>query len=131
MIELVLSCYLFFPPSAPLVVALGCVIGTWYMWNRAQAVKALRQVVSVAGVQAGEIALHSLLIGGAIPLLVAGADPEVLRREGRCASGAYKGYARSHGRDAQWVSGAMAESGEGCKKQPGQGAIVCGGKCSP
>ena len=70
------------------------------MWTRAQAVKALRQVVSVAGVQAEEYALHSLRIGGATHLSAGGADPEVLKRGGRWASGAYKAYTsiRSHGR---------------------------------
>ena len=119
MIEL-LSCYLFLPPSAPLV-AFGCGSGRWSMWTQTQATKALRQVVSVAGMQAEEYALHSLRIGGATHLSAGGAAPEVLKREGRWTSGAYKGYVRNHGRDAQWVSGVMVDRSEGCKKQPGQG----------
>lgn len=82
-----LSCYLFLPPSAPLV-AFGCGNSRWSIWTQAQATKALRQVVSVAGVKAEEYALHSLRIGGATHLSAGGADPEVLKREGRWASGA-------------------------------------------
>ena len=77
----------------------------------------------MAGLQVEEYALHPLRIGGATHLSAGGADPEVLKREGRWASGAYKGYRRSHGRDPQWVPGAMAEGGEGCEKKPGQGTI--------
>ena len=66
--------------------------------------KAPRQVVSVAGVQAEEHALHSRRIGGATHLSAGGAKLEVMKREGWWVSGAYKGYVRSHGRDAQWVS---------------------------
>ena len=98
MVEL-LSCYLFLPPSAPLV-AFGCGSGRWSMWTQAQAMRALRQVVSVAGVQLEEYALHSVRIGGATHLSARGAAHEVLKREGRWASGAYKGYVRNHGRDA-------------------------------
>ena len=52
--------------------------------------EALRQVVSVTGVQAEEYALHSLRIGGATHPSAGGADSEVLKREGRWASGASK-----------------------------------------
>ena len=86
MVEL-LSCFLFLPPSAPLV-AFGCGSGRWSMWTQAQATRALRQVVSAAGVQPAEYALHSLRIGGATHLSAGGAGPEVLKREGRWASGA-------------------------------------------
>ena len=82
-----LSCHLFLPPSAPLV-AFGCSCGRWSMWTQAQATRALRQVVSAAGVQPAEYALHSLRIGGATHLSAGGAGPEVLKREGRWASGA-------------------------------------------
>ena len=44
----ILSCVLFHPPSAPLV-AFGCGSARWSMWTQAQATRALRQVVSVAG----------------------------------------------------------------------------------
>ena len=107
------------PPSAPLV-AFGCGTGRWSMWTQAHATRALRQVVSVAGVQPEEYALHSLRIGGATHLSAGGAAPELLKREGRWASGAYKGHVRNHGREAQWVSVVMAERSESFKKQPGQ-----------
>ena len=58
-----MSCYFISPPVGP---ASGVWLsnGRWSMWTQAQAVKALRQVVSVAGVQTEECALHSLGIGG-------------------------------------------------------------------
>ena len=80
------SCYLFLPPSAPLVV-FGCGSGRWSTWAQAQATRALRQVVSAAGVQLEEYALHSLRIGGATHLSAGGAAPEVLKREGRWGIG--------------------------------------------
>ena len=86
-----LSCYLFLPPSAPLVT-FGCGSGRWSMCTQAQATRALRQVVSVAGLQPKEYALHSLRIGGVTHLSAGGAALDVLKPEGRWASGAYKGY---------------------------------------
>ena len=53
------------------------------MWTQAHATRALRQVVSVAGVQPEEYALHSLRIGGATHLSAGGVAPDVLKREGR------------------------------------------------
>ena len=119
MIEL-LSCYLFLPPSAPLV-AFGAGNGRWSMWTQQQATAALRTVVALAGVRAEEYALHSLRIGGATHLSAGGATPEVLQREGRWASDAYKAYVRSHGKDASWVADVMAREGPSTGTQPGQG----------
>ena len=70
------------PPPAPLV-AFGCGSGRWPRWTQAQATRALRKVVSVAGVQPEEYALHSVRIGGATHLSAGGAALEVLKREGR------------------------------------------------
>ena len=53
------------------------------MWSQAQATKALRQVVSVTGVQPEDYAMHPLRIGGATHLSAGGAALEVLKREGR------------------------------------------------
>ena len=50
-----------------------------------------------------------------------GASPEVLQREGRWASDAYKAYVRSHGKDASWVADVMAQEGLSIGVQPGQG----------
>lgn len=128
MIEL-LSCYLLLPPPAPLV-AFGCGNGRWSVRARAQAVKALRHVVPVTGVlQAEEYALHSLRIRGATHLSVGRADPGVLKSEGRGASGAYEAFMRSHGRNVQWVSGAITERGMRWKRQAEQGTMR--GNCSP
>ena len=77
-------CYLFLPPSAPLVAfVLGN--GRWSMWTQHQATAALRKVVALAGVRAEESALHSLRIGGATHLSAGGATPRCcsVRADGR------------------------------------------------
>ena len=91
------------------------------MWTQQQATTALRAVVALAGVRAEEYALHSLRIGGATHLSAGGATPEVLQREGRWASDAYKAYVRSHGKDASWVANVLAQEGLSNGIQPGQG----------
>ena len=91
------------------------------MWTQQQATTALRKVVALAGVRAEEYALHSLRIGGATHLSAGGATPEVLQREGRWASDAYKTYVRSHGMDASWVADVMAQERISGGIQPGQG----------
>ena len=73
----------------------------------------------MADVQPEEYALHSLRIGGAMHLSAGSVAPEVLKREGRWASGAYKGHVSNHGRDAPCVSGVMVERSESFKKQTG------------
>ena len=109
--------------SAPLV-AFGCGgNGRWFLWAQAQATRVLRQVVSVAGVVPEGYVLHPLRIGGAAHLSAGGAALEVLKREGRWASGAYKGYVLKHGRDAKWVPGVMAERSESVKQLLGQGTM--------
>ena len=75
----------------------------------------------MAGVQPDEYALYSLRFGSATHLSAGGAAPKVFKCTGRCASGAYKGYLRNHGRDAQWVARVTVERSESFKKQPGQG----------
>ena len=101
------------------------------MWTPALAVKVLRQVVSVAGVQAEEYARHSLRIGGATHLSAGGADPEVLKREGRWALGAYKGGIRTVVTEEtrsvypeRWQKVARVA-------RRSLGKAVCGGKRSP
>lgn len=119
MVEL-LSCYPSLPPHAPLV-AFDVGQEAWSMWSKHQATRALRQVVSLAGLPPEEFALHSLRIGGATYLAAGGASPDVLRREGRWAGEyGYRPYVRSHGKDAVWVSEVLATD---CStvRQPGQG----------
>ena len=103
-----LSCNMLLPPSAPLV-RFGCGSDEWGMWTQAPATMGMRQVMSVAGVQPEVYALHSLRIRDVTRMSAGGAAPEVLKREGRWASGAYKGYVRSHEGDAQLVSGVTVE----------------------
>ena len=54
-------------------------------------------------------------------LSAGGAWIKTLQREGRWASGAYKAYVRSHGKDASWVAKVMVQEGMGNGIQPGQG----------
>ena len=102
-------------------MAYGSGGGRWSMWTKQQGTAALREVVALAGVRADEYALHSLRIGGATHLSAGAASPEMLQREGRWASDAYKAYVRSHGKDASWVANVMAQLGMGSGIQTGQG----------
>ena len=95
MVEL-LSCYLVLPTSAPFF-AFGCGSGRWFVWTQAQSTRALWQVVSVVGVQAEDYTLQPLSIGDATHLWAGGDTAEVLEREGRWASRAYKGYVHNKG----------------------------------
>lgn len=122
-VDALVELFLLFPhlPSHAPLVAFGACGDTWSMWTQYQATEALRQVVSLAGLQPVEYSLHSLRIGGATYLSAGGASPEVLRREGRWAGEhGYRPYVRSHGRDAAWVSDVLAAD---CRvvRQPGQG----------
>ena len=71
MIEL-LSCYLFLPQLVTLV-AFGCGNGRWCQWRECK--------------RKNTRCIYSLRIEGATHLSAEGADPEVLKREGRWASG--------------------------------------------
>ena len=70
MVEL-LSCFRPLPSRTPLV-AFGVDGGRWTMWTKHQAESALRQVLSLAGLQPSEHALRSLRIGGATHLATGG-----------------------------------------------------------
>ena len=76
----------------------------------------------VIGGSAGGILLAALKIGVATHLSAGGTNSEVLKREDQGASGAYKGmYVVTE--ETQWVSGAMVDQVEGCKRQPRQGTV--------
>lgn len=119
MIEL-MSSYLLLPPHAPLA-AFGGEAGKWSVWTQARATAALREVVALAGLPAREYALHSLRIGGATYLSAGGATAEVIQREGRWKSDAFKGYVRPHRADAQTVSDMLANADNQPASQPGMG----------
>ena len=59
-----------------------------------QATATLRAVVALTDGRAEDYALRSLRVGGATHLSAGGATPEVLQREGRWASDAYKAQSR-------------------------------------
>lgn len=101
MIELLLSCYPSLSSYAPLV-GVGVRGGKWDLSRKHRAESALRQVVTLAGLQLSEYALHSLRIGGATHLAAGGASPEVLlRRERRWAGeNGFRPCVRSHGGNA-------------------------------
>lgn len=64
------------------------------MVDSGQATKALRALVAKAGINPYEYALHSLRIGGAIQLYADGASLDLIQKEGRRTSDAYKLYVR-------------------------------------
>ena len=72
------GCFRSLPYHAPLV-AFVVDGGRWSMWTKHQAEPALRQVVSFAGLQPSEYALHTQRIGGATHLAAGEASPEDLR----------------------------------------------------
>ena len=110
----------FLAPSAHLV-AFGVRKGRWSTWTQQQAPAALRAVIALAGGRAEDYSLHSLRIGRATHLPVAGATPVVLQREVRWASDACKAYVRSQGKDANWVATIIAQKGLSNGIQAGQG----------
>ena len=93
-----LSCNMLLPPSAPLV-RFGCGSDEWGMWTQAPATMGMRQVMSVAGVQPEVYALHSLRIRDVTRMSAGGAAPEVLKRDGRWASGVYQGVRTQSGEE--------------------------------
>ena len=80
----------------------------------------LRQVVALAGLPPAEFALHSLRIGGATHLSAAGVSPEVLQKEGRRKSGAFKSYVRANDASCAVVSEVMADKRRGGSRHSGQ-----------
>ena len=63
------------------------------MWSRHDAVAVQRQVLGLVGLPPAEFTLHSLQIGGLTHLSAVGQSGELLQKEGRWKSGAYKSYA--------------------------------------
>ena len=94
---------------------------------KTQATKPLRQVMSATGVQLEEYALHPQRIEGATHLSPAGASSEVVKRDGRWASGVYQGYVHNQGRNAPWVSGEMEDRSDRVSRSS-QGKGLCGTK---
>ena len=72
----------------------------WSVWTQARATGALHRVVALAGFPADEYALHSLRIAGATFLSAEGTSVDVVQREGRRMSDAYKGCVRSRAVEA-------------------------------
>ena len=122
MVEL-MSSQLLLPPSAPLA-SYSTSGGGWDVWTQSQATTALRKVVAVAGMKPQEFALHSLRIGGATQLSASGVAENVLQREGRWRSDAYKVYERNVGQEVRLVSDALATAeGSSSRRQPGHGTV--------
>ena len=109
-----------YPPDAPMMTYGVRDSGSLLVWNRYDAVAALRQVVGLAGLPPAEFALHSLRIGGATHLSAAGVSPEVLQKEGRWKSDAFKSYVRANDANCALVSEVMADKRRGGSRQPGQ-----------
>ena len=67
-------------------------------------------MVALARLPVAEYALYSLRIGGATFLSAAGALTDVVQREGRWKSDAYKCCVRFHGVDAKAESDMLADA---------------------
>ena len=80
-------------------------------------------MVALAGFPADEYALHSLRIGGATFLSAGGTSVDVVQREGRRMSDAYKGYVRSRAVDAKAVSDMLVDADSQPVLQPGQRTV--------
>ena len=77
-----------------------------------RALKALRQIVELAGNDPNPFGLHSLRIGGATAMAAGGQIPDrVVEREGRWKrkSGSAKKYTRNNLEDASAVSSKLAK----------------------
>ena len=75
------------------------------------------------GFPADEYALHSLRIGGATFQSPGGVSVDVVQREGRSMSDAYKGYVRFRAVDAKAVSDMLADADSQPVLQPGQRTV--------
>ena len=68
--------------------------GVPVIWTQSHATKALRQLVAAAGANPIDYALHSLRIGGATQLSAGRISSDLLQKEGRWKSDAFKAYVR-------------------------------------
>ena len=94
-----MSYYVLLPSSASLVTT-GTGSSKYAMRTKQQATATLRAMVALTGEWAADYPLHPLRNGGATCSSAGGATPEVLQREGRWASDAFKVYVRRHGENA-------------------------------
>ncbi len=120
MVQLLVE-YMSLAPDAPLASYLHD-DGIRSVWTQAQATRALREIVATAGMPPNEFALHSLRIGGATQISASHIAKDVLQREGRWRSDAYKVYVRNMGKRVGAVSDALAAVDAGGRKQPGHGS---------
>ena len=88
-----LSCFRTLPSEAPLMAYFSS-SGVPVIWTQSHATKALRQLVAAAGANPIDYALHSLRIGGATQLSAGRISSDLLQKEGRWKSDAFKAYVR-------------------------------------
>ena len=122
-VGLMIKLLLYILPSRAPLAAFCTVRGNRLVWTHARATAALRGVVALVGLPATENSLHSLRIWGATFLSPRGASADVVQREERRKSDAYKGYVRSHGVDAKAVSDMLADAKAHAALQPGQRTV--------
>ena len=81
----------------------------WKVISRSEATHALRLLVSNAGKDPMQYALHSGRIGGATQLAAEGASELQIQRAGRWKSMAFMTYVRAGGEGAEFVSSALSQ----------------------
>lgn len=116
-----MSCHYAMPGNAPLC-AYRERTGEMKMWGYRKALVALRQMVSAAGGEKGQVGLHSLRIAAATVLAAGGTIPDrIIQREGRWkeGGGTYKKYTRNNKEDSRIVSRKL-EKGNKELKQAGK-----------
>lgn len=97
--------------NAPLMQC-GGLHQQWHVVTRLEAKTALRLLVSAAGRDPKQYALHSGRIGGATQLACRGASEIQIQRAGRWKSSAFMVYVRAGGEGARFVSHALTEPGD-------------------
>ena len=89
-----------------------------------QALQAFRDIVKKSGRDPNDLALHSLLIGGASTLAAGGEVSErVIQGEGRWKSDSYKPYTVNNMENSRRVSHILGDKDKGVARQPGESTV--------
>jgi hypothetical protein len=95
-------------PDSPLM-AYKDTAGSWKVWNRAEALVAMRNAAIPAGeVNPGALHLHSGRVGGATALAAMGVSVQQIMIEGRWKSDSFMEYIRQNRREAEAADRALA-----------------------
>jgi hypothetical protein len=96
--------------------------GAWKVWNRAEALVAMRRAAIISGeVNPGALQLHSARVGGATALAAMGVSTQQIMIEGRWKGDSFMEYIRQNRREAEAADRALARV-EGIRI-PGRGTV--------